>query len=269
MATKRGESMLLYDFINPWVTYTFVLSLFVFTVWAIFNKREFIKKHKKTIITIAMILLIWTQFARYAGVFFEENTEWSFWIFNFRVQSFSWGSHLPFYVCRLSAVVLLYYTITKDKRVESFLFFWGATGLAGVLYPNSNDIYNIYTLTETFYVDHFLLAVTPFFLVVYQGYKPSKRDALTIAIVMFVILALFIPLNEWITNWINIDGYQVDYFYVKNQSVVAVITGALHDKGLIPFEKLPSIVFVLLHSVVAYGFFRIYHLLFRNREFEV
>lgn len=250
--------MLLFDFINPLITYVFVLSAFAYCVWAIFNKREFISKHKNTIITIAMILLIWTQFARYAGVFFEEDTSWTFWIFNFKIQAFNWGTHLPFYVCRLSVVVLLYYTITKDKRVESFLFFWGATGLAGVLYPNSIDIYNIYILTETFFLDHFLLAVTPFFLVVYQGYKPSVSDAAKIAMVMFVILSIFIPLNGLIAEWINVEYYKVDYFYVNDQSIVGVISESVFGK------KLPSIVFVLIHSLAAYGFFYIYYALFRN-----
>lgn len=255
--------MLLFDFINPWITYLLVLSAFFFSLWAIFNKREFISKHKKTIISVAMVLLVWTQFARYAGVFFEEDTTWSFLIFNFKVKAFSWGTHLPFYICRLSVVVLLYYTITKDKRVESFLFFWGATGIAGVLYPNSIDIYEIYILTETFFIDHFLLAITPFFLVVYQGYKPSKKDAVKIAIVMFVILSLFIPLNNLITDWINTDGVVVDYFYLINQSIVGVISEQLFG------GKLPRIVFVLIHSIAALGFFSVYYALFKNKEYKI
>jgi uncharacterized membrane protein YwaF len=255
--------MLLFDFINPWITYLFVLGSFVFVFWAIFHRQDFIRKHKKTIISIAMVLLIWTQFARYAGVFFEEDTTWSFLIFNFKVKAFSWGTHLPFYVCRLSVVVLLYYTITKDKKVEPFLFFWGATGLAGVLYPNSNDIYNIYNLTETFFIDHFLLAVTPFFLVVYQGYRPSLKDAVKISLVMFAILTIFIPLNNIITDIINIDGYQVDYFYVIDQSIVGVLSEQLFGK------KLPSIVFVLIHSITALGFFSIYYQVFRNKNYKI
>ena len=148
--------MLLFDFINPYITYMLVVLAFVFGVWAIFNKKEFISKHKNTFMNIALILLIWTQFARYAGIFFEEDTTWSFLIFNFKIKTFSYASHLPFYICRLSVLVLLYYLITKDKRVESFLFYWGATGLAGVIYPNG-AIVNIFNLTETFFVDHFLL----------------------------------------------------------------------------------------------------------------
>ncbi len=255
--------MLLFDFVNPYVTYVFGLSVFAFSLWCIFYRKDFINRHKSKIIKIAMVLLIWTQIARYIGLFYNETTEWSFWIFNFRIIAFNWASHLPFYVCRLSVVVLLYYTITKDKKVESFLFYWGATGLAGVLYPNSSDIYNIFTLTETFYIDHYLLAITPFFLVVYQGYKPSMFDALIIALVMFVILSMFIPLNSMISSWMGVEESFVDYFYLNNQSIVGELSISLLGK------RLPSIVFALLHSLVAYVFFSIYYIGFKNKEFEV
>ena len=198
-----------------------------------------------------MILLIWTQFARYVGIFFEEDTAWSFWIFNFKILAFNYATHLPFYICRLSVWVLLYYTITKDKRVESFLFFWGATGIAGVIYPNSSDIFNIYNLTETFFVDHFLLAVTPFFLLAIQGYRPSKKDALIITGVMITILTLFIPINSIMaTSLTKLYSTEtiVDYFYLNDQSIVRVL-----------FGKVPKIVFISIHSLTAYLFFNIYY----------
>ena len=251
--------MLLFDFINPYITYMFVVLAFVFGVWAIFNKKEFISKHKNTFMNIALILLIWTQFARYAGIFFEEDTTWSFLIFNFKIKTFSYASHLPFYICRLSVLVLLYYLITKDKRVESFLFYWGATGLAGVIYPNG-AIVNIFNLTETFFVDHFLLAITPFFLVVYQGYRPSSKDVFIITGLMFAILTLFIPINNVLSTALtNLTGSEVavDYFYVKDQSIVNEL-----------FGDLPSIIFVFIHTVTAYAFFNIYYFAFRNKEFK-
>lgn len=261
--------MLLFDFINPYITYVIGVIFFTFSVWMIFNKREFIFKHKNSIFTIATILLIWTQFARYVGMFFDENVEWSFLIFNFKIDGFGWQTHLPFYICRFSVVVLLYYVITRDKRVESFLFFWGATGIAGVLYPDSADVYNIYNLKETFFIDHYLLAVTPFFLVMYQGYRPSKSDAFKIACVMFVILTAFIPINNILTKLIDIDGVQVDYFYLNNQSIVGEITQRLFDSNIIPINELPSIIFALIHSIAAFGFFMVYYTIFRNRNFEV
>ena len=247
--------MLYFDLINPWITYIFILLLFTFSIYSIFVKREFITRNKKKIFRIVMILLVWTQFARYVGVFFESNVEWSIWIFNFRIVAFNWATHLPFYICRLSVVVLLYYVITKDKRVESFLFYWGATGIAGILYPNG-DIQNIFKLTETFYVDHFFLGLTPFFLVVYQGYRPSKKNLLITTGVMFVILTSFIPINAFITSLPGIG--KADYFYLEDQSIVKVL-----------FGELPKMVFIMIHTFVAFCFFSIYYFLFRNTKYEI
>ena len=151
-------------------------------------------------------------------------------------------------MCRISVVVLLYYLITKDKKVESFLFYWGALGLAGVLYPNG-DFTNSVNLTETFYIDHIILTVTPFFLVLYQKYVPTFKDAIIISVLMFAILVSFIFLNQVL---------ETDYFYLEDQSIFAVI-----------FGKQPKVVFALVHSFVALGFFSAYYMLFKNKEFEV
>ena len=150
--------MLYFDFINPYLMYMITVGTAIFLIRSIFYKQEYINKHKKTILLIVTILLIWTQFARYAGVFFKGGEEWSIWIFNFKIHAFNLRSHLPFYMCRISVVVMLYYLLTKDKRVESFLFYWGALGLAGVIYPNG-EFTNSVNLTETFYIDHILLTV--------------------------------------------------------------------------------------------------------------
>ena len=226
--------MLYLDFINPYIVYAFIVLSAAFSIYAIFNYRVFIDRHKKTILLVVSILLIWTQLARYLGVFFKEG--------------FIFTEHLPFYMCRLSVLVLLYYTLTGNKKVESFLFYWGATGLAGVIYPNG-PIENIANLTETFYIDHFMLAIMPFFLVVYQGYRPSKKDLFFITGVMAVLLYAFIPINDLIG---------ADYFYLDNQSIIGV---------MIP--GLPSFVFATIHYLVALGFFSIYYFGFRNKEFII
>ena len=238
--------MLYFDFVNPYLMYMIAVGVTIFLIRSIFYKQEFISKHKKKILLIITLLLLWTQIARYAGVFFSGGKEWSLWIFNFKIHAFNLRSHLPFYMCRISVVVLLYYVITQDKRMESFLFFWGALGLAGVIYPNG-EFANSVNLTETFYIDHILLTVTPFFLVVYQKYVPTFKDVLIISSLMFGILVIFIFINPLLDT---------DYFYLENQSIFAIL-----------FGKQPKVVFALVHSLVAMGFFSWYYLLFRNKEF--
>lgn len=226
--------MLYFDFLNPYLIYAIVVLSAAFCIYAIFTKRAFISKHKRLIMIIVSILLIWSQFARYVGVIYTGR--------------FSFLDSLPFYMCRLSSLVLLVYLLTGSKRLESFLFYWGATGLAGVIYPNG-AIENIANLTETFYIDHFFLTLIPFFLVVYQGYKPTFKDMFIITGVMALILYAFIPIN-------NLFGS--DYFYLKDQSIIGII-----------FPGLSSYIFATIHYLVALLFFSIYYNWFKNKKYEL
>ena len=144
-------------------------------------------------------------------------------------------------------VVLLYYAITKDKRVESFLFYWGGLGLAGVIYPNG-PFDNIANLTETFYIDHYLLTMSPFFLVTVEGYRPSKSDALLIAAVMIVMLSMFVPINYMMKS---------DYFYLRDQSIFSSIV-----------PNSPITLFIVVHTAAAYGWFSLYYWIFRDYKSE-
>ena len=224
-----------FDFINPYIIYAFFVLLAAFVIYAIFNYKIFIDKHKKTILIIVSILLIYTQLARYIGVIYKNGF-------------FDFTENLPFYMCRLSVLVLLFYTLTGNKKVESFLFYWGATGLAGVIYPNG-PIENIANLTETFYIDHFLLAMIPFFLVVYQGYRPSRKDMFLIIGIMALLLYAFIPINNFFGS---------DYFYLKDQSIFGDV-----------FPGLSSFVFATVHYLVVLGFFIVYYFWFKNKEYTI
>lgn len=248
--------MLLYDFVNPYIIFMTIVLLFALCARAIFKNKEWINHHKRTIFLIIGILLAWSQIARYIGFFFDNDVTWNIWFLNFRIIGFNPLTHLPFYICRLSALVLLYYVITKDKRVESFLFYWGATGLAGVIYPNG-DITNIATLTETFYIDHFVLGLTPFFLVVYQGYRPVKKDLLMITLLMLVILLLFIPINLLAGS---------DYFYTKDQSIFRIMFPHIPNE-VFGFFPLSSVLFAVTHTAVAFGFFSLYYRYFTNKSY--
>lgn len=236
--------MFYFTFANPYIIFMTIALLFVLAIYAIFQKQEFIRTHKKTILLVVAILLAWSQLARYGFSVIRDGG-----ISN---------DYLPFYVCRISSLVLLYYVITKDKRVESFLFYWGATGLAGIIYPNG-EINNIVNLTETFYIDHFLLGLTPFFLVVYQGFRPDKKNLLQVTAFMLVILLVFIPIN-------NIFG--TDYFYTKDQSIFGDLLPFIPDSILGINIAFSSIVFAVAHSLTALGFFSLYYKQFTDKEFN-
>ncbi|MBU1019849.1 MAG: YwaF family protein [Firmicutes bacterium] len=226
--------MFYFDFINPYIIYFFFLFFAIFTIYSIFHHQDFFRKNQKVILFIVTLLLIWSQGMRYIGVAIRDG--------------FDVTEDLPFYICRFSGFVLMLYALTGNKKLESFLFYWGATGLAGILYPNG-AMSNIANLTETFYIDHFLLTVTPFYLVVYRGYRPSFKDVVYITGFMSVLLLAFIPINSVLHS---------DYFYLTRQSIVGEI-----------FPGLPVIVFVLIHCTTAFIFFSIYYLLFSKKNYSL
>ena len=237
--------MLYFDFINPYFVYSVYVLFTAFSIFAIFTKKDWFNKNRNTIFIIVAILLTWTQFARYAGVFFEEDQTFHFWIFDFRIIAFDITTHLPFYMCRISVVVFLYYAYTKDKKMHSFLFYWGALGLAGVLYPNG-PISNVENLTETFFIDHYLLTIIPFYLVSIEGYKPIRKDMFFIAGLMAFILFLFIPINSWMN---------ADYFYLTDQSIFAQVV-----------PNASKALFILFHTLTALVFFNFYYMWFGKKQ---
>lgn len=223
--------MLYFDFINPYLVYSVYVLFTAFSIYAIFTKKDWFKRNRNIIFIIVSVLLTWTQIARYFVVYLNGN--------------FTLESSLPFFMCRISVLVLLYYAYTKDNRMHSFLFYWGALGIAGVLYPNG-PIDNIANLTETFFIDHYLLTIIPFYLVSIEGYQPIKKDMFFIAGLMGVILFLFIPINNWI---------DADYFYLADQSIFAVI---------IPNAPIP--LFILVHTLMALVFFNFYYMWFGKKQ---
>ncbi len=89
----------------------------------------------------------------------------------------------------------------------------------------------------------------PFFLVVYQGYRPNKRDMFIITGIMALLLYAFIPINNF---------FGTDYFYLKDQSIFGDV-----------FPGLSSFVFATVHYLVVLVFFSIYYFWFKNKDYSI
>jgi len=225
--------MLYFDFINPYFVYAIFVLFTAFSIYAIFTYKKWFRKNRNLLFISVAILLTWTQFARYIVVYLNGD--------------FVITESLPFFMCRISVVVYVYYAYTRDKRVHSFLFYWGALGIAGVLYPNG-PISNIENLTEAFFIDHYLLTIIPFYLVAHEGYKPVKKDMYGILLLMTFILSIFVPINYLLGS---------DYFYLSDQSIFGV---------LVP--NAPVWLFILVHVGASYIFFNFYNMWFSQKKIE-
>ena len=226
-----------FTFVNPYIWYMLIVLLFTSTICLVFKSKQTLRDNKKIVYRIISIALIYTQLIRYQ--FLYEST-----------ITFNLASHLPFYICRVSAWVLLVHTVINSfvefKLLSPFLFYWGATGLAGIIYPNG-PIENILNLNQTFYIDHFTLGVFPFFLVAVEQYKPTLKHVFVISGIMFAMLLMFIPLNNL---------WDTDYFYLKNQSIFGIL-----------FPGTSSAIFAFVHSLTAMVFFSGYYYMFKDREY--
>jgi uncharacterized membrane protein YwaF len=130
-------------------------------------------------------------------------------------------------------------------KVRPLLYFWGATGILGVLVPNGS-ISNIAMLTETFFIDHYLLAVTPFYLLHINQYKPKLKDAYVTTLLFALLLFSFIPLNNVL---------EADYFYLKDQSVLQYVLPGLSQWLFVVIHTIGMFLFFLIYYNIA----RIYH----------
>ncbi|MFP4286092.1 MAG: hypothetical protein ACLFRI_00200 [Candidatus Izemoplasmataceae bacterium] len=216
--------MLFFNFINPYIVYITYNLITILTIYLIFTKKTWILAHQKTIWLIVTILLVYSQIARY--------------FLTFLVGRFTIEEGLPFFVCRISSLFLTFYMFKPKDRFKPLLYFWGATGILGVFVPNGS-ISNIALLTETFFIDHYLLAVTPFYLLHINQYKPKLNDALITTMVFALVLFIFVPLNTLLN---------ADYFYLKDQSVLQYILPGLSQP-----------MFIIIHTIGMFLFFMIYY----------
>ncbi len=216
--------MLYFDFINPYIIYSAYVTITIGLIVFIFRRPEGIKQYKKPLLTIVAILLIYTQTMRYLYPIF--------------IGTFTWQESLPFYVCRITSPVLLYYAITRDKRVEGFLYFLGGTGIWGVFIPNG-PIANIGELTEYFFIDHLLLGLTSFYLIKVERYAPSYNTLVMFTFMFGVTLFLFMPLNLYLGT---------EYFHKRDLDIARTI-----------FPGVSYITFGILLTIALFIFFNIYY----------
>lgn len=201
------------DYFGYWL-YNFI---FVFAVYLIIAKRSFVIKHKREIILILITLLFYSQYRRYGARLFTPA-------FEFTIES------LPIHFCRFSAVMTLVYLITKNKIIKGFVYFQSGLGILSVVVPGGF----FFIMTQdwrsfTYMVDHFMLAIMPFFLVFIDDYKVNRRD-LIISLVYSVVVPLAVLPLALATNYnayYVLDGVFLRDVVGDNQTLIMVYLLAL------------------------------------------
>ena len=196
--------MINFDFAPPLVIYLFYNILTFTTIVAVFKKKDFLIRNERLVLFSAALFFIYSQFIRY-GLGAINGT-------------FSFKEDLPFYVCRVSSLIFFLYLTTRHPRLHNALYFIAATSIIGVLVP-SGPLENIPTLHETYFIDHYILSVLPFFLLVTRDFRPDVRKAFIYALLFLAVFIVAIPLNRL---------YGTDYFHLESQNIATDIIPGMH-----------------------------------------
>lgn len=85
-----------------------------------------------------------------------------------------WADSLPLHISRISAILVLVYLATGSRRVMDVLFFFGLWAWASFSYPqNVQPVTNV--LGVSFWVNHVITLLVPFFAVITTSWRPTVR----------------------------------------------------------------------------------------------
>lgn len=183
-------------------------------------------------------------------------------------------NYLPFQVCYFTMFIYMYYYVSKNRRVLPFLHIFGFLGIGALIAPgHSFDFSSV--VSYIFMVDHIILAVLPFYIIIAHRYYPRYS---TLKILPYTFIPLFtisIPLSTYINQnqlfgatgesvqtWIQEANY---FFLIRNP-----ITGYSINPWIIGIIQI--ICMILFGMLVTYIGQQIYNKVYRqqyNKEIQV
>ncbi len=205
--------MIRFDFANPYLIYFLYNLLFIATVLALFFFKGFFKRNEEAILRLSGVLLLYSQGVLYIFPLFEGNYT------------------LPFFICRITTLLVLFYFFFGGKFLHDVLFFFGSTGMFAVWIP-AGPIDNIANLREYYFIGHYFVALFPFYLIAVKNYRPTRPTAIAMAVGFGVFLAAFVPVNEamgWNYFFLSDRNPLFDMFPWMNHYIFAF----LHALGLL------------------------------------
>ena len=167
-------------FSNDFTLWVLVNSFFVVTLFMIFSKKELFIKNKRIIMTVAVTLLLTSQYFRYFEEILFGSGEFRLLIGFF---------HYPCHVGTLFAII---YFIKQNRWTKALAFCFSVGGLVSIVAPGGN-IFQYGNTDFTYTIDHMILAILPVFIVVIDGFDPSWKTVRNYTIASVLIVYAFIP----------------------------------------------------------------------------
>ena len=175
----------------------YVLGLLVVAT-ALLAGRGWVREHVALVRRVVFGVLIVQQVALYG---FYAATGWL------------WAESLPLHISRISTILALVYLATGSRRVMDVLFFFGLWAWTSFSYPqNVQPVTNI--LGVSFWVNHVVTLLMPFFAVITTDWRPTVR-ALWRAYGWFLVYVVVAVVANALTGG--------NYFYQREQPVLPMV----------------------------------------------
>lgn len=190
-----------------------VLLTTFFTI-ILFLRTELIKRNIKSIEKVIIFSTVLLLLIRYYSYYTAGNYTW----------------FIPLHLCNISMYLLLYYLVKKPKKLQQFLFLYSFFTIGALIYPSVDyDLSN--PLLLTFFHDHIILFLVPFYLVIMEGYKPSYKNIKIPFITITIIVIISWPLNYLLNE---------NFFYLTEKPLINL------------FLEVSDITFITLYCSVLY-----------------
>jgi hypothetical integral membrane protein (TIGR02206 family) len=175
----------------------YVVGLLVVAT-ALIAGRRWVREHVTPVRRVLFGVMVAQQLTLYG--FYA----WTGWI---------WADSLPLHISRVSAILVLVYLATGSRRVMDVLFFFGLWAWASFSYPqNVQPATNV--VGVSFWVNHVLTLLMPFFAVITTSWRPTAR-ALWRAYGWFLLyVALAVAVNALTGG---------NYFYQRDKPVLPMV----------------------------------------------
>ena len=92
----------------------------------------------------------------------------------YAMTGWTWADSLPLHISRISSLLVLVYLATGSRRVMDVLFFFGLWAWTSFSYPQNIQAPN-HALGVSFWVNHVVTLLMPFFAVITTSWRPTVR----------------------------------------------------------------------------------------------
>ena len=175
----------------------YVLGLLVVGT-ALIAGRRWVQEHATLVRRVLLGIILVQQVSLYG---FYASTGWT------------WADSLPLHISRISSLLVLVYLATGSRRVMDVLFFFGLWAWTSFSYPQNIQAPN-HALGVSFWVNHVVTLLMPFFAVITTSWRPTVRALWRSYGWFLVYVALAVAANALTGG---------NYFYQRDKPVLPMV----------------------------------------------